>query len=109
MDLGAKLKKNAEDLGDKAAVIFKDEVTTYAQLNERAARFGNALISLGLKPKDRVAVILRNRVEFLEIIYGAVKAGITLVPVNWRLAPGEMQYVIDKSDTAGGGRWGGVF
>jgi len=100
MDLGSKLKKNAEDLADKAAVIFKDEVTTYAQLNERAARFGNALVSLGMKPKDRVAVILRNRVEFFEIIYGAVKAGITLVPVNWRLAPEEMQYVIDNSDTA---------
>jgi acyl-CoA synthetase (AMP-forming)/AMP-acid ligase II len=98
MDLGTKLKKNAEELSDKTAIIFNDKATTYAELNERAARFGNAVTSLGLKPQDRVAIILRNRTEFLEIIYGSVKAGITLVPVNWRLAPDEMRYVIDNSD-----------
>jgi acyl-CoA synthetase (AMP-forming)/AMP-acid ligase II len=43
MDLGAKLHQNAQDLADKPAVIFKDEITTYAQLNARAARFGNAV------------------------------------------------------------------
>ena len=90
MDLGSKLKKNAEEFPEKAAVIFNDRVTTYAQLNERAARFGNALTSMGIKPKERVAVMLRNRAEYSEIIYGAVKAGIALGPVNWRLAPEEL-------------------
>ena len=98
MDLGAKLKKNAEDFPEKPAVIFDDKVTTYAELNNRAARFGNAMTSLGIKPRQRVAIILRNRNEFLEIIYGLVKAGMTLVPVNWRLAPEEMSYVINNSD-----------
>jgi len=98
MDFGSKLTKNAEEFPDKAAIIFNDEVTTYAQLNECAARFGNAMTSLGLKPKDRVAVILKNRAEFSEIIYGLVKAGMTLVPVNWRLTPEEMSYVINNSD-----------
>ncbi len=98
MDLGAKFKKNAEDFPEKAAIIFNDKVTTYAELNGRAARFGNAITSLGVGLRERVAVILRNRTEFLEIIYGLVKAGITLVPVNWRLAPEEMRYVIDNSE-----------
>lgn len=98
MDLGTKLKKNADEFPDKAAIIFNDKTTTYKELNERAARFGNAMKALGLKPQDRVAVILRNRMEFSEIIYGLVKAGMVLVPVNWRLAPEEMQYVIDNSD-----------
>ncbi len=99
MDFGSKLKQHAEERGDKAAIIFNDKVTTFAELNERACRFGDGLTSLGLKPKDRVAVILRNRTEFSEIIYGAVKAGVTLVPVNWRLAPEEMSYVINNSDS----------
>jgi acyl-CoA synthetase (AMP-forming)/AMP-acid ligase II len=98
MDFGSKLKKNAEEFSDKPAIIFNDEVITYARLNERASRVGNALTSLGVKPKDRVAVILRNRAEYSEIIYGALKSGITLVPVNWRLAPEEMSYVINNSD-----------
>jgi len=99
MDFGMKLKQNAEEIPQKPAVIFQDKITTYAELNNRAARFGNAITSLGIKPRQRVAVILRNCTEFLEIIYGLVKAGITLVPVNWRLAPEEMRYVINNSDT----------
>ncbi len=99
MDLGAKLKLNADEFPDKAAIIFNDRAITYAELNSRAARFGNAMKSLGLKPRDRVAVALRNCAEFLEIIHGLVKAGMTLVPVNWRLAPEEMKYVIDNSDS----------
>ena len=100
MDLGARLKQNAEDFPEKAAVIFKDKATTYRELNDRAARFANAITSLGIEPGDRLAVILRNRTEYLEVLYGLVKAGITLVPVNWRLAAQEMEYVINNSDSS---------
>ncbi len=100
MDLGAKLTKNAHDFPDKTAIIFKDRKFTYAEMNERATRFGNGVSSLGLAPRDRVAVILRNRSEYLEIIYGLVKAGVTVVPLNWRFAPEEMWYVIDHSEAS---------
>ncbi len=100
MDLGAKLSKNAQDIPEKTAIIFKDKKLTFAELNERATRFGNGVRSLGLKPRDRLAVILKNRSEYLEIIYGLAKAGITVVPVNWRFAPEEMRYVIDHSEAS---------
>lgn len=100
MDLGAKLTKNAQAFPDKTAIVFKDRKWTYAELNERATCFGNGIRSLGLEPGDRVAVILRNRSEFLEILFGLVKAGLTLVPVNWRFAPEEMRYVIDHSEAS---------
>ena len=100
MDLGAKLKKNAEDFPDKTAILFKKRKFTYAEMNERAARFGNGMRSLGIEPRERAAVILRNRSEYLEIIYGLVKAGVTLVPVNWRFASEEMRYVIQHSEAS---------
>ncbi len=100
MDLGAKLAKNAHDFPDKTAIIFKDRKFTYAEMNERATCFGNGVRSLGLAPRDRVAVILRNRSEYLEIIYGLVKAGVTVVTLNWRFAPEEMWYVIDHSEAS---------
>jgi acyl-CoA synthetase (AMP-forming)/AMP-acid ligase II len=98
MDLAAKLKKHAEDIPNKAAIIFNDKTTTFAELNRRAVRLGNAISALGVRQRDRVAVILRNRTEYSEIIYGLVKAGVTLVPVNWRFAPEEMRYVITNSE-----------
>jgi long-chain acyl-CoA synthetase len=100
MDLGAKLTKNAREFPEKTAIIFKDRKFSYAELNDRATRFGNGIRSLGLVPRDRVAVILRNRSEYLEIIYGLAKAGVTVVPVNWRFAPEEMRYVIDHSEAS---------
>jgi long-chain acyl-CoA synthetase len=100
MDLGAKIAKNARCVPDKTAIIFKDRKLTFSEMNERATRFGNGLRSLGLEPRDRAAVILRNRPEYLEVLYGMAKAGITVVPVNWRFASEEMGYVISHSEAS---------
>lgn len=99
MDIGSKVAQNAKDFPEKTAVIFDDKITTYSELNARAARVGNAISSLGVKQREKVAVILKNCDEFLEIIYGLVKAGITLVPVNWRFQPEEMRHVINNSES----------
>jgi acyl-CoA synthetase (AMP-forming)/AMP-acid ligase II len=99
MDAGRKLAVNAKAFPGKTAVIFKDRHTSYAQLNERSVRLANALISLGIEKRQKVATVMRNRAEYLEIIYSLVKAGITHVPVNWRLAPEEMIYVITNSES----------
>ena len=99
MDLGAKLKENAEAFPEKPAIVFKDKVSTYKDLNDRAARFGNAITSLGLRPRDKVAVILRNSTEYLEILYGLCKAGLVHVPINWRFEPEEMRHVINNSES----------
>ncbi len=99
VDLGFKLKENAEKYSSKSAVYFQDKKLTYKELNERAVCFANAMISLGLKPKDKVSVILRNCSEYVEIICGLIKAGLVHVPINWRLSPQEMDIVINKSDS----------
>ena len=98
-DLGFKLKENADKFPDKPAVIFRDKKTSYRELNGRAARFANAIISLGLAPREKVAVISRNCTEYVEIICGLVKAGLVHVPINWRLSSEEMDYVINNSDS----------
>ncbi len=99
MDLGLKLKENAELLPDNTAIICRDEKTSYRELNRKAACFGNAAVSLGLKPRDKVAVILRNSAEYIEIICGLVKAGLVHVPVNWRFDPKEIAYIINNSNS----------
>ncbi|MDI6775731.1 MAG: long-chain-fatty-acid--CoA ligase [Syntrophales bacterium] len=98
-DLGFKLKENGDKFPAKPAVIFQDKKTSYRVLNNRAARFANAMISLGLKSRDKVSVISRNSTEYVEIICGLVKAGLVHVPINWRLSSEEMDYVINNSDS----------
>ncbi len=99
MDIAAKLAQNAKEFPEKPAVIFKDKITTFKDLNNRAARFANAITSLGLKPKQKVAAIMRNRAEYLEVIYGLTKAGLVHVPVNWRFGSEEMRHVITNSES----------
>jgi acyl-CoA synthetase (AMP-forming)/AMP-acid ligase II len=100
MDLGKKLAKNAREFPEKPAIIYKDTYTSYAKLNQRAARFANAMLSLGLKPREKMAIILKNRTEYLEIVHGLVKAGLTIVPVNWRFSSEEMRYVLSNSEAS---------
>ena len=98
MDFGFKLKENAKNLPNNTAVIFQDEKISYKEYNQRAAKFANAMISLGLKPRDKVAVISRSSAKYLEIIAGLVKGGMVHVPVIPRFAPQEMEYVINNSE-----------
>ncbi len=55
---------------------------TYARLESRMEQVGQALQSIGLKPGDRVALIIGNRGEFVELFFGAMRAGVVPVPLN---------------------------
>lgn len=82
---------------DKIAVYFRDNTLTFSQLNTRANRVAHALLNCGLKKGDRVAAFLDNCMEYPEIIYGCSKAGMVLVPINFRLAPREAFALLEHS------------
>ena len=69
----------------------------YRQLAERAARLANALRALGLAPGDRVAIIAKNCVEYLETIYGIWHGGFAAVPANAKLHGRELGYILEHS------------
>jgi acyl-CoA synthetase (AMP-forming)/AMP-acid ligase II len=79
------------------AMSLSGRTTTFAQLDEAASRIANALIALGVKPDDRVAVYAMNSDLYMEVLFGCIKARATLVGVNARLAPAEVAYVLDDS------------
>ena len=67
---------------------------TYRQLNERACGVANYLRGeLGIKKGDRVGILAKNGIHFVDLMYGLAKIGATLVPFNWRLKPYELQYM----------------
>jgi fatty-acyl-CoA synthase len=68
---------------------------TYRQLNERANRLANALRNrCGITKGDRIAVLARNRIELLDLLFASGKLGAILVPFNWRLVPRELSYLM---------------
>ena len=68
----------------------------YAELNDRAARVAAAATRhWGLAAGDRLAYLGENRAEFFALLFGCAKAGLILVPLNWRLAVPELQVLLD--------------
>jgi fatty-acyl-CoA synthase len=80
--------------GDVEAVIDGEKRLTYAQYAERTHRLANALRSLGIKPGDRVSFMSYNSHQLLEAYYGVLEAGAVLNPINIRLAPAEIGYIL---------------
>jgi long-chain acyl-CoA synthetase len=72
-------------------------VQSYGELAGRAARLASALHRLGLKPGDRVAIIAKNCVEYVEVIHGIWHAGLAAVPANAKLHGRELGYILEHS------------
>ncbi len=70
---------------------------TYPELNERANRTANALTALGVRKGDRVALLLMNCAEFVESFFALAKLGAITVPLNWRLVPDELAFILADS------------
>jgi acyl-CoA synthetase (AMP-forming)/AMP-acid ligase II len=82
----------------RIALTFADRDTSYGALDRRASQVANGLIALGVRPRSRVALLDKNHDSFFEIWFGAAKANAVLVPVNWRLAPPEIAFVVNDAE-----------
>ena len=77
------------------AVVDGDRVMTYEALEERSNQLANALLSQGLRQGDRVGLLARNRLEYVEVELAAAKAGLIVACLNWRLADRELRHCIN--------------
>ncbi|MDE0808563.1 MAG: AMP-binding protein [Alphaproteobacteria bacterium] len=101
MNIAATLAKIALTYGDRPAVSKGTKVVwNYGQLASRVARLATAMRgSLGLEPGDRVALIMKNCVEDIEVMYACWHAGLAAVPVNAKLHPREFGFILQNSGT----------
>ena len=70
---------------------------TYREAVAEANRLANTFLATGLRAGDRVAILSKNSIEYLLLYYGAFKAGVVPVPLNYRLAPAEWTYIINDA------------
>ena len=91
------VRNYAETRGDQAALMFGDRVTTFSELWQRANQVANGLSTIGLKPQSRIAILTGNNDVFFEIWLGAALSNCVLTPINARLAPPEVAYIVNDS------------
>jgi len=98
MNLGHMLKINARKFPEKSALRDRQRNFTYRQINSRVNRLAGSLLSLGLKKGDKVAVLLENCIEIIEIYLATAKTGLVIVPINFRLVGKDVEYILNNSD-----------
>lgn len=96
MNLAESLVRAARAHGDRPALaVGKDDRLDYAGFARRAGSLGEGLKRrFGLAPGDRVALVMKNHLDYLPLLYGCWWAGLAAVPVNAKLHPKEIAYIL---------------
>lgn len=97
--LGEVIARNARKFPGNEVLIFGERRITCRELDERVNRLANAMLSMGIRTGDKVGVLLLNCPEVVEIFFAAAKIGVVNVPINVRLSPSEISYILNNSDT----------
>jgi acyl-CoA synthetase (AMP-forming)/AMP-acid ligase II len=95
--LGSVTLRNLKLRPQAPAIIFEGRTITHRQFAERVFRLANALIRLGVRRGDRVAVLAQNCPEYMEAYAAGELGGWTTVTINYRLAPPEIAYILGDS------------
>ncbi len=94
----AVLAHHATRTPDKAITVFEGQATTYRQMATDAAALAGGLHDRGVGRGDVVALLAYNSPEFLETVFAANYLGAVAMPINWRLAPPEVRYILEHSE-----------
>jgi long-chain acyl-CoA synthetase len=95
--LASILAESALRHAGRTAVVFGDERISYDALWEQARRYGAMLRRRGVRPGDRVAILLLNTPDFPRAYFGILAIGAVVVPVHALLTPDEIAYVLGDS------------
>jgi fatty-acyl-CoA synthase len=98
--LGRWLRDTARRTPDRAAIEYLARSLTYAELERRSDAQAAAFVARGLRRGDRVATLTGNTPEHVIVFFACAKAGLMLVPLNWRLTARELRFQLEDSEPA---------
>ncbi|MHA2304483.1 MAG: class I adenylate-forming enzyme family protein [Candidatus Hodarchaeales archaeon] len=98
LHLGEIIRTHKLKYPDKLAVKDMKRSLTYKEYHIRTNRLANGLFKRGLKKGDKIAVLANNCVEFMEIYAAAAKAGLVIVPLNFRLLPEDLYWIVRNAE-----------
>ncbi len=98
--LGDLTRVHARERPDQTAMVYVNDGRnwTFAELESEANRVAQALLAEGIEPQDRIAYLDKNTPEYFLYLFGGAKINAVSVAVNWRLAPPEMEYILNNSE-----------
>ena len=98
MNIGTIIPRHARFRPNHLAVVFEEHRLTYREFNVRVNKLANALLGLGVKKGDKIATLLPNCLELLDIYWAAAVTGMVVVPLNPLLRGSGLQSLLNDSD-----------
>ncbi|QCJ41696.1 fatty acid--CoA ligase family protein [Bacillus sp. S3] len=98
MNLSAQFHKTAKIFAEKPAYYFMGQASTYAELDGAITKFASGLEKLGVRRGDHVALLLGNSPHFVISLYGALRLGATVIPINPIYTADEISYILNNGD-----------
>lgn len=98
--LGEALARSARKYSGQSALSWSGGDMTYGVMNHRVNALAHSLLEMGVRKGDKVALLMRNRLELLEGCFAAFKIGALAVPINFRLGAKEIEYILNNSDSS---------
>jgi acyl-coenzyme A synthetase/AMP-(fatty) acid ligase len=99
MNIGSLFSRHAKYRPNHLAVVFEDQRLTWMEFNQSINRLANALLGLGIRKGDKIATILPNCLEQLEVYWATAKIGAVVVPSSTLLLDTAMQTLLQDSDS----------
>jgi len=99
VNLGTLIARHAQYRPQHTAIVFEETRLTYAQFNKRLNKLANALLNMGLKKGDKIATILPNSLEMLDVLWTVARTGMVLVPLSPMLRGEALARLINDSDS----------
>ncbi len=98
--LGDLTRVHANERPEQTAMVYVNDgrCWTFAAMDAEANRVAQALLAEGIEPQDRIAYLDKNTPEYFLYLFGGAKINAVSVAVNWRLAPPEMEYILNNSE-----------
>ena len=96
--LDALCRARAAALGDKLAMAFRGDAVSFSELAARAEAVAAALVQGGIAPGQRIATLDKNHGAHFELLFGAARAGTVLIPISYRLAAAEVEYILGQAE-----------
>src|SRR3954451_11732584 len=99
-NLADMVRERARSRGDAIAFEFEGRATSFAEFDVKTNKVANALIAMGVNKGERIAYLGKNSDVYFELLMGAMKAGVVMAPVNWRLAGPEIAFIVEDCKAA---------
>lgn len=98
--LGDTLHRTASKFPQRPVCIEGGRRTSFDELNAQSNQFAHYLLSCGLRPGTKIAMLCNNSTQFLVAAYGILKAGMVWVPINTMLAVHDVQYILEHAEAS---------